>query len=78
MSPFNSFSLEIGESRLDGKTKGEEAAGDARETRLADENQFPGQSVGVAGFLGVLIATRMLPFLVSLASQTNPTEETSL
>ena len=68
ISPFNSLSLQevsITKSKL----------GKAFDIKY---NQFPGQSVGVAGFLGVLTATRMFPLAVSRASQTKPTEDTSL
>ena len=39
--------------------------------------QFEGQSEGVEGAFGVLIATRMLPFFRSRPSQTSPTDDTS-
>ncbi len=46
--------------------------------RWDGSHQFEGQSEGVAGFLGVLMATRALPFFLSRPSHTRPTEDTSL
>jgi len=41
-------------------------------------HQLDGQSAGVEGFFGVLIATRMLFRFLSRPSQTRPTDDTSL
>ena len=90
MSPFSSFNLFTTEKKNIHDTENRESSKISQEymsscyiqTRVrlcgTESHQFPGQSVGVAGFLGVFTATRILLFAVSRASHTNPTEDTSL
>jgi hypothetical protein len=76
ISPFNSFNLQA-QTDIHLACHGPNARKKCCSKHIFNY-QFPGQSVGVAGFFGVLMATRILLFAVSRASQTNPTDETSL